>query len=109
MEDLHAVEQRWWEAVKCVGGGDKQHLRQIEWHAQVVVDKAVVLGRVEHLEERRRGISAPVGADFINLVQHEDGVTRFGASDALDDPSWHGADIGTPVSTDLGLVSHSTQ
>ena len=50
--------------------------------AKVVVDEAVVLGGIEHLEQRRRRIAAPVRADLVDLVQHEDRITRLGPADA---------------------------
>ena len=75
---LHAVEQRRRDGVERVGGGDEQHLREVERHAQVVVDEGVVLGRVEHLQQGGRGVAPPVGADLVDLVEHEDRVARLG-------------------------------
>ena len=51
--ELHAVEQRAGDGVDHVGGGDEDHVGQVEVDLEVVVAEGVVLGRVEHLEQRR--------------------------------------------------------
>ena len=69
----------------------------------------MVLGGVEHLEERGGRIASPVRADLVDLVEHEDRIAGLGAAKGLDDPAGQGADIGPPVAPDLGLVPHSTE
>ena len=59
-----------------VRGGDEQHLGEVQLDVQVVVAEAVVLRRVEHLEQRRRGVAAPVRADLVDLVQQDHRVHR---------------------------------
>ena len=89
LEHLHAVAQRRRNRVEHVGGGDEQHLRQVERHVEVVVAEGVVLLGVEHLEQRRGRIAAEVGAELVDLVEHEHRVARLGAPHALDD--WPGS------------------
>lgn len=48
-DHLQAVDEGAGDGLDHVGGGDEQHLRQIEVHLQVVVPEGVVLSRVEHL------------------------------------------------------------
>ena len=48
------------DGVEHVGGGDEQHVRQVEVDLEVVVAERVVLRGVEHLEQRRRGVAPPV-------------------------------------------------
>ena len=48
-------------------------------------------------------------AQLIHFVEHEDGVARFGLSQALDDIAGEGADIGAPVTANLGLVMHAAK
>ena len=57
LHDLHAVQQRAGDVLEEVGGGDEEHLREIERHAEVVVGERVVLRRIQHLEQRRRRIA----------------------------------------------------
>ena len=92
-----------------VGGGDEQHLREVERHVEVVVDEGVVLLGVEHLEQRRRGIAAEVGAELVDLVEHEDRVVRAGVAQALDDAAGQRADVGAAVAADLRLVAHAAE
>src|SRR5437588_10557774 len=74
-----------------------------------MIRKVLVLLRVEDFEQRGRRVTPPVGADFVYLVQHEDRVARAGDFHLLKNASGHGADVGTPVATDLGLVVDATQ
>ena len=95
--------------VEDVGGGDEQHLGQVERHVEVVIAEGVVLLRVEHLEQRRRRVAAEVGAELVDLVEHEDRVLRLGAAQALDDLAGQRADVGAAMAADLGLVAHAAE
>ena len=57
-----------------VRGADEEHLGEIEGHAEVVIDEAAVLRRVEHLEERRRRVALVRDAELVDLVEEEDRV-----------------------------------
>ena len=109
LEHFHAVAQRPGNRVEHVGGGDEQHLGQVERHVQVVIAEGVVLLRVEHLEQRRRRIAAEVGAELVDLVEDEDRVLRLGAAQPLDDLAGQRADVGAAVAADLGLVAHAAE
>ena len=56
VDDLHAVHQRRRNLLGVVGGGDEHHFAEVEGHAQVVVGEVLVLGGVEHFQQRRRGV-----------------------------------------------------
>ena len=109
LQDLHAVAQRPGDGVEGVGGGDEQHLRQVERHAEVVVDEGVVLRGIQHLQQRRGRIAPPVRADLVDLVEHEDGIAGLGAAEPLDDAAGQRADVGPPVAADLRLVPHPAE
>ena len=49
---------------------------EVELDVEVVVAERVVLGRVEHLEQGRRRVAAPIGADLVDLVEHDHRVHR---------------------------------
>ncbi len=108
-DDLHAVEQRRMDRPQLVGRGDEEHARQIHVDLEVVVAERVILRRVEHLEQRRRGIPLEAGADLVDLVEHEHGVHRARLFERLDDSARDGADVGAPVPPDLGLVANPAQ
>ena len=55
-DELHAVEQRRMDRPELVRGRDEQHLREIDRDLEIVIAEGVVLRRIEHLEQRRRGI-----------------------------------------------------
>ncbi len=109
LDDLHAVAQRRRNGVELVGGGDEHDLREIVRHVEVVIGEAVVLLRIEHLEERRAGVAAEVGAQLVDLVEHHDRVHAPGLLHRLDDPSRQRAHVGAPVAADLRLVAHPAQ
>ena len=89
--------------------GDEHHVRQVVVDLQVVVGEGRVLLRVQHLEQRRGRIAAPVGAQLVDLVEQEERVGRLRLLHRLDDLAGHRADIGPPVAADLGLVAHAAE
>ena len=69
----------------------------------------MVLRRVEHLEQRRRRVAAPVGADLVDLVEQDHRVHRAGVAQGAHEPPGQGADVGAAMAADLGLVAHAAQ
>ena len=104
-----AVQQRRRDRVEQVRGGEEDDLGEVDLDVEVVVAEGVVLGRVEHLEQRRRGVAAPVGADLVDLVEQDHRVHRLGVAQGADDPSRQGADVGAAVAADLGLVVEAAE
>ena len=89
--------------------GQEQHVGQVEVDFEVVIAEGVVLRRVQHLEQGRRRVAAVVGADLVDLVQQHDRVHRAGLGDGPDDAAGQRADVGAPVTADLGLVADATE
>ena len=87
----------------------KHHLGQVVVHLQKVVGKGAVLLRVQHLQQGRGGVAAPVHAHLVHLVQQKQRVALAGLGHALQDAPGHRAHIGAPVAADLGLVAHAAQ
>src|ERR1700704_423726 len=108
-DDLHAVAKWGDDGIDNIGGRDKEHLRQVIGDFQIVIREVLVLFGIEDFEQGRRRITAPVGADLVDLVQHEDRIARPGDLHLLQDSPGHGADVGSPVSADLGLVVDATE
>ena len=82
-DDLHAVEQGGWNGVCDVGGGDEQHLAQVEWHVQVMIGELAVLGGVEHLQQSAGRIAVERSAELLDLVQQEHGVLAAGLAQTI--------------------------
>ena len=55
------------------------------------------------------GSPAEVLAHLVDLVQQDQRVGRLRLLHRLDDLAGHRADIGPPVTADLGLVTHAAQ
>src|SRR5438034_4194775 len=106
---LQAVEQRTRNALREVGGRDEQHFRQVEGHAQVVIRERLVLRRVEYLEQRGGRVSLERDTQLVELVEEEYRVLGTRLLHALDDPAWHGADVGAPMASDVGLVAGAAE
>ena len=109
LEDLHAVAERFWNRIHPVRRGHEEDLRQIERHIEIVIAERRVLFRVEHFHQRCRRIAAEIAAELVHLVQHEDGIHRFGALDTLDDLAGQSADVGAAVAADFSLVVHAAE
>src|SRR5581483_1353654 len=109
LDDLHAIAQRFGDGVEHVGGRDKQHLRQVERHVEIVVAKGGVLLGIERFEQSRTGIAAEVAADFVDFVEHEDRIFGLGAANALNDLSGQCPDVRAPMAADLGFVVNAAK
>ena len=108
-DDLHPVEQRAGDRVGDVRGRDEEDLGEVELDVEVVVAERVVLRRVEHLEQRRGRVAAPVGADLVHLVEQDHRVHRLGVAQRADEPPRQRADVRAPVAADLGLVADAAE
>ena len=53
LNKLHTVKQRSWNGLYVVGGGDKEHLRQIHGNLHIMILEPVVLLRIQHLQKSR--------------------------------------------------------
>ncbi len=69
----------------------------------------MVLGGVEDLEQRRGGVTPVVGAELVDLVEHDDRVHGAGLAEGADQPTGLGAHVGAAMATDLGLVPDATE
>ena len=84
-------------------------MRQIERDVEVVILKRMVLRGVEHLEQRRRRIAAPVGAQLVDLVEQDHRIHRARVAQGAHEPARQRADIGAAMSADFGLVAHAAE
>ena len=76
---------------------DEDDLGEVEFDVEVVIAERVVLRRVEHLEQGRARVAAPVGADLVDLVEHDHRVHRPGVAQRADETTRKGADVRPPV------------
>src|SRR6266446_5341148 len=96
-------------AVDVIRGRDKNDLRKIERYVEVAIDKSVVLARVEHFEQRARRIAAKIGADLVDLVEHENRIARAGVPQLLDDAARHRADVSAAMTANFRFVAHAAE
>mmetsp|Transcript_31061 Transcript_31061/g.89039 ORF Transcript_31061/g.89039 Transcript_31061/m.89039 type:complete len:296 (+) Transcript_31061:552-1439(+) len=103
-DDLHAVEQRPRDRVRDVGGADEEHAREVHGDVQVEVPEACVLGRVQHLEQRRGGVAPVVAPELVYLVDEDHRVRDPRDFQGLDHLAGHRAYVGAAVTADLGHI-----
>ena len=109
LQHLKPIAQCRWNRVEDVGCGDEHDLGKIEGNFQIVVRKGVVLLGVQDFQQGRGRIPAKVVPQFVDFVEHEHRVVRSRLLHALHDSSWQRPDVGTAVTTDLGLVAYPSQ
>ena len=74
-----------------------------------MVQEVAVLLRVEDLEQGGRGVATEIGAQLVDLVEHQDRVPGAALAQPLDDAPRKGADVSPPVAAELRLVAHASQ
>ncbi len=107
-DDFHPVQQRTGD-IHRVGCTDEHHIRKVVVDLQIMVVEVVVLLGIEHFQQRRGRIATHVAAHLVDLVEQEQRVAHAHLGHLLDQATWHRADVGTPVTANLGLVTHATQ
>ena len=75
LNDLHPVQQGPGDGVQGVGGGDEQHVGQIEGQLQEVVPEGGVLLPIQHLQQGGGRVTPVVGAQFVDLIQQQQRVS----------------------------------
>jgi len=70
-----------------------------------MVIKPRILFGIEHLKQSRSGISSKIRTDFIDLVEQKERITDPCLFKIKKDLAGHGANIGSPVTADLGFVT----
>ena len=108
-DDFHAVEQGRLDGAEAIGGGDEQDLAQVVVHFQVIVVKMVVLGRIQHFEQCRAGVSPKITAYFIDLIQQKYRIAAARFFHRLDDAARQGADVSFAVSPDFTFIVQTTE
>ncbi len=105
--DFHAVQERPGNGVELVRGADEQHARQVEAHVEVVIEKARILLRIQHFEQRRGRIALVGIADLVDLVEQDHGVRALRLAQRLDELAGHRTNVRATVALDLGFVTHA--
>src|ERR1700686_4494230 len=108
-DDLHPVAKRWADGLGDVRGGDEQHLREVIRDLEIMVAEFPVLFRIEPLEQCRRWIPPKVGADLVDLVEHDHRVARPGGAHRLNDPSRQCSDVRATMTSNPRLIADSAK
>src|SRR6185312_3191956 len=109
LDDLHPIAQRAGDGVEDVGGGDEEHVAQVERQGEIVVAEGRVLLGIEHFEQCRSRIALEARAELVDLIEHEHGVAGARLAQTLDDVARESPDIRAAVAADLRLIVHAAQ
>src|SRR5437660_8259736 len=74
-----------------------------------MIDKGVILLRVQHFQQGGSRIAAKFSGELVNLIQQEDRVTNADRFHALNNASRESAHISAAMPTDLCLIMHTTE
>src|SRR5579872_5574472 len=72
-----------------------------------MIAERVVLFGIEHFQKRRRWIAAEVAADLVDLIDHDERISRPRIPDGADERAGHGPDVRAAVTANLRLVAHT--
>ena len=64
---------------------------------------------IQNLEQTARRIALVRHTQLVDFVEQEDRVSRSGLLHSLEDPTGHGADVGSAVAADIGLVTRPAE
>ena len=90
-----------------VGGAEEEDLGEVDGRVEVVVHEGRVLRRVEHLEQRRRGVALVAAAQLVDFVNEHHRVRGARRLEALDQLARHRTHVRPPVALDLGDVGQA--
>ena len=74
-----------------------------------MVVKCRILLRIQHLQQSRTRIAAPVIAQFVNFIKQKQRIGRSGLFHAFNNFARHGTDIRPPMSADFRFIAHTAQ
>ncbi len=106
---FHPVQQRTRDILEEIRGADEQHLAQVERHAEVMIDEAVVLGRIEHFQQGAGRVALEGDAQLVHLIEEEDRVLGAGLFHRVQDAARHRPHVGAPVTADIGFIARTTE
>ncbi len=108
-DEFHAVFEGGRDGLHIVCGADEDDFGEVEGDGEVVVGEGVVLLGVEDFEECGGGVAPEIGTEFVDFVEHHDGVVGAGLAEFLDDATGEGADVGTAMAADVGFVAYAAE
>src|SRR6185503_3311862 len=74
LDDFHPVAERRGDCVQDVCRQNEENFREVIGGLKEMIGEAVILFGVEHLQQRRRWIAAKIGGEFVDFVEHKDGI-----------------------------------
>ena len=73
-DHVHTVQQRGRDGVQVIGRGDEEHIAQIKGNVQIVVLEALVLLRIQGLQQRGGRVAPEVAGQLVDLIQQQQRV-----------------------------------
>src|SRR5665213_2022404 len=95
--------------LKPVRRRDEKHTRQIKRQIEIMVGEGVVLRGIQNFEQRRRRVAAKIRANFVQFVQKNYGIAALNATERLNNPAGHRANISAAMAANFRFVTHSPE
>ena len=105
-DHFHPIQQGT-RNVHRVGSRHKHHIGEVIIDFQIVIVKAVVLLRIQDLQQRRGRVATHIRRHLVDLIQQEQRIAHPHLGHLLQQLAGHGADVGATVTADLGLIAHA--
>src|SRR5882724_5108104 len=74
-----------------------------------MVYKRTVLFRIQNFQQGRGRVTAHIHAHLVHLIQQEQWILYRDLGHVLQDFTWHGTYVGTPMPPYFRLITYATQ
>ena len=108
-QDFHAVLQGLRNGVQNVGGADEHDLGKVVFDVEIVIGEGVIELGIENFHQGGRWVAAEVHRHLVDFIENEDRVDGAGLLHHLDDLTGQGADVGTAMAANFGLIAHAAK
>ena len=107
--DLHSVQKWLWNRIRRIRRANKEDFGQIIRYIQVMICKSMILFRIQHFQKGACRISIVIPGKLIDLIKDNNRIRCTAALNSFHNPSRHGANIGSSVTSYLSFIPNSSQ
>ena len=109
IDHLHTVLESRLDGIDAVRCRNEKYIRQIIVNIKIIIVESRILLRIKSFKERRRRISLYILCKLVHFIKYDHRIGSTGTVDAVKNTSRKCSDVSLSVSSDLGLVVHTSQ
>ena len=106
--DFHTVQQWLRNGIRCIRRTNEHNIRKVVRNVHVVICKRVILFRIQHFQKGTGRASVIRCRQFIHFIENHNRIRDTALVDPIHNSSWHGANISSSVSSDIGFIMDAT-